>query len=219
MGRMVAHWMMHGSSDLDVTGIHINRLHPYQATPEYRSARTPESLGMVYQCHYPYKLNVTARGVKRSPLHARTQALGANFRSVSGFEMPDYYTQTPDTETGTRTNGDKWWGGVPGWGRPPFWGEWEREHHVCRNEVGVIDMSFMSKFWVEGVRAGELLDRVSTASVDGDVGRVVYTQWLNAEGKLEGDVTVTKLKAHTFLVIVTDSMHRHAEAHLQVCNL
>jgi hypothetical protein len=34
-------------------GMHIDRLHAYQANPEYRRTRTVESLGMVYQCHYP----------------------------------------------------------------------------------------------------------------------------------------------------------------------
>ena len=45
--------------------------------------------------------------------------------------------------------------------------------------------------------------------------RVVYTQWLDKHGQLQGDVTVTKLSPTSFLVIVTDSMHRHAEAHLR----
>jgi len=47
---------------------------------------------------------------------------------------------------------------------------------VLLTQVGLIDMSFMSKFWVEGPRAGELLDLVSTAKVDGAIDRVVYTQ-------------------------------------------
>jgi hypothetical protein len=39
--------------------------------PEYRRTRTVESLGMVYQCHYPTRSMQTARGAKRSPLHER----------------------------------------------------------------------------------------------------------------------------------------------------
>ena len=50
---MLAHWIMHGRPDVDVTGFNIDRLHTYQANPEYRRTRTVESLGMVYQCHYP----------------------------------------------------------------------------------------------------------------------------------------------------------------------
>ncbi len=34
-------------------GMNIDRLHPYQANPEYRATRTVESLGLVYATHYP----------------------------------------------------------------------------------------------------------------------------------------------------------------------
>jgi len=217
VGRLVAHWMIHGSADLDVTGVHIHRLHPYQAAPAYRAARTPESLGLVYKCHYPYKLNTTARGVKRSPLHARLRALGATFRAVSGWEMPEYFGRVVGSQARSSVDDaqDAWGGGFEGWGRPPFWEQWAREHRACRDEVVVFDMSFMSKFRVEGPGAGRLLDHVSTAAVDGAIGRVVYTQWLNDAGRLEADVTVTKLEEGVFVVVVTDSMHRHAEAWLR----
>ena len=49
----MAHLILNGRADVDVTGFHIDRLHPYQATPEYRRTRTVESLGMVYQCPPP----------------------------------------------------------------------------------------------------------------------------------------------------------------------
>ena len=48
LGRVIAHWIVNGRPDVDVTGMHIDRLHPYQANPEYRRTRTVESLGMVY---------------------------------------------------------------------------------------------------------------------------------------------------------------------------
>jgi 4-methylaminobutanoate oxidase (formaldehyde-forming) len=141
--------------------------------------------------------------------------------------MPDFFEEKKQMQkdgvslgaAGKGAAGDgveeRWWAGEDGWGRPSFWQQWAQEHHTCRQEVGLIDMSFMSKFWVEGPRAGELLDLVSTAKVDGATDRVVYTQWLDKHGKLLGDVTVTKLSPTSFLVIVTDSMHRHAEAHLR----
>jgi heterotetrameric sarcosine oxidase gamma subunit len=47
--------------------------------------------------------------------------------------------------------------------------------------------------------------------VNGDVGMITYTQWLNPEGLLEADLTVTKLEDDKFLVVVTDTMHRHVE--------
>ena len=64
LGRLVAHWIVDGDPGADVTGMHPARLQPYQSNPEYRRTRTVESLGMVYQCHYPNKALQTARGAK-----------------------------------------------------------------------------------------------------------------------------------------------------------
>lgn len=69
----------------------------------------------------------------------------------------------------------------------------------------------MSKFLVQGRDAGKVLNYISANLVDGESEQITYTQWLNREGKLEADLTVTKLQDDKFLVVVTDTMHRHAE--------
>ncbi|GAB5357652.1 hypothetical protein AAMO2058_000392500 [Amorphochlora amoebiformis] len=91
VGKLIADWIKNGEPDMDVTGINIDRLHPYQANPLYRAHRVVESLGMVYQCHYPYKSMQTARGVKRSPIHSCLEKQGAYFKDVSGWEGADWY--------------------------------------------------------------------------------------------------------------------------------
>ena len=45
IGRVLAHWIMHGHSDVDIAGINIDRLHKYQSNPRYRSERVVETLG------------------------------------------------------------------------------------------------------------------------------------------------------------------------------
>ena len=72
-------------------------------------------------------------------------------------------------------------------------------------------MSFMSKFLVQGRDAGKVLNFLSTAQVDGPKETIVYTQWLNSFGKLEADLTVTKIDDQTFFVVATDTAHRHVE--------
>src|SRR5512140_3374355 len=69
MGHVLAHWIMTGRPDVDVTAMNIDRLHPYMMNPEYRRTRTVESLGMVYKCHYPTHTMLTARGAKKSPFY------------------------------------------------------------------------------------------------------------------------------------------------------
>jgi 4-methylaminobutanoate oxidase (formaldehyde-forming) len=205
LGRVMAHWIMEGRPDVDVTGFHIDRLQHFQATPEYRRTRTVESLGMVYQCHYPNRSMQTARGAKRSPLHDRLAAQGAWFKDVSGWEGADWYAGPHATpEPGPLT-----------WGRPAFWDQWAAEHRACREGVVVMDMSFMSKFRVQGRDAGSVLERLSANAVDGEPGRITYTQWLNEGGTLEADLTVTKLDDGDFMVVATDTAHRHVETRLR----
>ena len=96
-------------------------------------------------------------------------------------------------------------------GRMKWFPYWEAEHHAARNNVILMDMSFMSKFLVQGRDAGKLLNHLSTNQVDGDRETITYTQWLNEEGNLEADLTVIKLTEEQFMVVATDTMHRHVE--------
>ena len=79
----------------------------------------------------------------------------------------------------------------------------------------IMDMSFMGKFEVVGRDAGAMLNRISANNVDTEVGLITYTQWLNKNGKLEADLTVTKMSDEKYLVVVTDTMHRHVETHMK----
>lgn len=199
LGRVLAHWILNGQADVDVTGFHIDRLEPYQTTPEYRRTRTVESLGMVYQCHYPTRAMQTARGARRSALHDRLAAAGAYFRDVSGWEGPDWYA--PEGEAAEP--------GPLSWGCQRWFPFWAAEHQAARESVIAMDMSFMSKFLVEGKDCGRLLNFISANNVDGAAGQITYTQWLNGAGKLEADLTVTKLADDRFWVVSSDNTRRH----------
>jgi len=205
LGRVLAHWIVHGRPDVDVTGFNIDRLHRYQSNPEYRRTRTMESLGMVYQCHYPTRSMQTARDARRSPLHDRLAARGAYFKDVSGWEGADWYAP-PGHEPRVE---------LLSWGRQRWFPWWEAEHRAAREGVIVMDMSFMSKFLVQGRDAGRVLERVSANAVDGGSGTITYTQWLDEVGKLQADLTVTKLDDERFWVVATDTAHRHVETWLK----
>ncbi len=205
LGRVIAHWITTGRPDVDVTGMHVDRLHPYQANVAYRRTRTVESLGMVYQCHYPFRSMSTARGAKRGALHERLAARGAYFKDVSGWEGADWFAPDGNAPTADSLT----------WGRPDWFEHWRAEHEAARDGVILMDMSFMSKFRVEGRDAGRVLDRVSANSVNGATGFITYTQWLNEGGTLEADLTVTKLADDRFFVVATDTAHRHVETYLR----
>ncbi|MFC1695332.1 FAD-dependent oxidoreductase [Pseudomonadota bacterium] len=200
-GRVLAHWILNGRPDVDVTGFNIDRFQRYQINPEYRRQRALESLGLVYACHYPDRSPKTARGARKSPFHERLAAQRAHFRDVSGWESPGWYAPEGYEPVADRLT----------WGRPNWFAWWEAEHRACREGVIAMDMSFMGKFLVQGRDAGAFLNYLSANEVDGESGRITYTQWLNEAGTLEADLTVIKIDEQTFMVVTSDIAHRHTE--------
>ena len=205
IGRLMAYWIINGDPDVDITGFNIDRLHRFQNNPRYRKDRTVETLGLAYQCHYPFKTLKTARGAKKPPFYDRLAAHGAYFKDVSGWEGADWYA--PE---GQKAKVEK-----HAWGRENWFPFWEAEHKATRENVVLMDMSFMSKFMVQGRDAGKVLNYISANEVDAKVNQITYTQWLNHRGTLEADLTVTKLEEDRFMVVVADTMHRHAETWLK----
>jgi 4-methylaminobutanoate oxidase (formaldehyde-forming) len=200
-GRVIAHWILEGKPDVDVTGINIDRFHRYQCNPEYRRQRALESLGLVYACHYPDRQPKTARGARRSPFHERLAAQRASFRDVSGWESPGWYAPEGHEPVADRLT----------FGRANWFPWWAEEHRACREGVIAMDMSFMGKFRVQGRDAGTFLDYLSANAVNEKAGRITYTQWLNDDGRLEADLTVIKLDDEDFMVVTSDVAHRHTE--------
>jgi 4-methylaminobutanoate oxidase (formaldehyde-forming) len=224
VGRCVANWIVNGAPDEDVTAVNVDRASHALCTPAFRAARNPETLEKTYGCHYPALQPKTARGSKRSPLHDALARQGALFKDVSSWEGADYFDASGALS------------GAPlSWGRAPWFPLWAAEHAAVREAAALIDMSFMAKFLVAGPGAASLLQWLCTADVAGPAvapGTITYTQLCNARGTLEGDVTVTKLPAgggcfgggHAlgdadappeFLVVATDTAHRHVETWLR----
>jgi 4-methylaminobutanoate oxidase (formaldehyde-forming) len=93
-------------------------------------------------------------------------------------------------------------GAEPGysWGKPN-WLEWSAaEQHAARNAVAVFDQTSFSKYLVTGPQALAALQWLCTADIDVRPGRTVYTGMLNAHGKYESDITVTRLACEEFLI-------------------
>ena len=69
----------------------------------------------------------------------------------------------------------------------------------------------MSKFLVQGRDAGRCSSTSRPTTSTAPPGMITYTQWLNEGGKLEADLTVTKLDDERFWVVASDTAHRHVE--------
>jgi 4-methylaminobutanoate oxidase (formaldehyde-forming) len=201
VGRLVARWMTDGLPDMDVVELNIDRFQPFPANRAFRAERTVEIVGEMYKLHFPGKSFETARNVKRHVLHDRLAAAGAFFVQSAGWEIADWYARA----------GERPESPVYTWGRPSWFEVVGEEHRACREQVVLMDMSFMSKFFVEGPDALPALDRLSCNDLEVPPGRITYTQWTNERGGIEADLTVTRLSEERFLVVCSDTVHRHVE--------
>ncbi len=198
VGSLTAAWIADGVPPVDVSGLTVDRTQLYETSRRFRKDRAVEQLGAAFgDAAFPTWHPWSARNVRRSVVHDRLVTDGASFAVSSGWEYPEWF----DSDGVARD--------LPqGWGRNAGFDLQAAEHRTVREGVGVLDMSIMAKFMVQGRDAEAVLNRVCANDVAVPVGRIVYTQWLNEAGGIIADLTVTRLAATTFLVVTTDLIHR-----------
>jgi 4-methylaminobutanoate oxidase (formaldehyde-forming) len=203
-GKVLADWIIDGHPPMDLWDVDIRRCMPFQRNRSYLKDRTVETLGLLYAMHWPFRQPETARGVRRSALHDRLAAHGACFGEVAGWERPNWYAPT-----GTKAEYEY------SYGRQNWFEHSAQEHLAVRNGVGLFDQSSFAKFVVEGPDAEQVLNRICANDVAVDVGKIVYTQWLNERGGIEADLTVTRESPERFLVVTAAATQTRDFAWLQ----
>ena len=114
--------------------------------------------------------------LKRTPLYAAHQKLGARLIDFGGWEMPVQYSGIMD------------------------------EHHAVRTAAGLFDISHMGEIVVRGGGAPEFLNRILTNDIRKlQVRQGQYTLMCNENGGAIDDLYVYQVQAEEFLLIVNAS--------------
>jgi len=192
IGQVLAAWMRDGLPPFDLNSVDIRRNMPFQGNKAYLRDRVTETLGLLYDVHWPYHQYKTSRGVRRLQLHDRHLQAGACFGEVAGWERPNWYA--PEGVEAKYEYSFK---------RQNWFDYSAAEHKAVREDVGLIDMSSFAKFRVQGADAEAVLNQVCANNVAVDPGCTVYTQWLNERGGIESDLTVTRLAGDDYLVVTS----------------
>lgn len=204
VGKALADWISDGMPPMELVDVDVRRTVTFQANKKYLHDRTTETLGAMYAMHWPNLQFETARNVRRSPFHDRLIAQGAWMTEVAGFERPGFFG-----EPGTMPKVEYSYG-------KPSW--FDRTGAECRNtaeNVTAFDHSCFVKYLLEGRDALRILNYVCANDVDVPIGKLVYTQWLNAKGGIEADVTVTRLSETSFLIVTIAISQRRDMAWLK----
>ncbi len=190
VGKVMAEWIIDGFPSEEITEVDVRRNNPVQCTQSYVEARIPEALGHTYSMHWPFYQYSTARNLDKSPLHDELQQQQACFGEVGGYERPNWFAQD-----GAKPEY------VYSYKRSNWFDFHANEHMAVRQSVGVCDMSSFGKFSLIGKDAMATLQRLSTANMNVENGKVVYTQWLNGRGGIEADVTIARVDEDKFIIM------------------
>lgn len=189
-GMALSQWMDAGEKPFDLGDVDIARMQPFQGNKHYLYERSKETLGLLYADHFPYRQKATARGVRQTPFHTQLAEQGAVFGELAGWERANWFANEGQDRRYEYS-----------WKRQNFFDNVAAEHTAIRTGVGLYDMSSFGKIRVEGRDAEMFLNRVCGADMSVPVGKIVYTQFLNARAGIEADVTVTRLSETAYLVV------------------
>jgi glycine cleavage system T protein len=195
IGKLMAEWIVEGEPSLDVYAYKATRFGNYYANPDYAAERTREGVKYYYRLRFPNDENEWARPHRTSPVHHRLQEMGAVFGEKFGWERVNY---CDPGKPWRRAGADQreW-----GWKRAPYFERVGMEHLATRERVTLFDLTSFGKIAVSGMGALSLLQRVADSNMDKPVGATTYTQFLNARGGVEADLTIARIAEDRFLVI------------------
>ncbi|MCW9043339.1 MAG: FAD-dependent oxidoreductase [Pseudopelagicola sp.] len=189
-GMALAQWMEDGEKPFDLGDVDISRMQPFQGNKHYLYERSKETLGLLYADHFPYRQKASARGVRRTPFHHHLAENGAVFGELAGWERANWFADAGQERDYCYS-----------WKRQNWFENAAREHRAVRENVGMYDMSSFGKVRVEGPDAEAFLNYIGGGDYSVVNGKIVYTQFLNARGGIEADVTVTRLTETAYLVV------------------
>ncbi|OQY02342.1 MAG: FAD-dependent oxidoreductase [Desulfobacteraceae bacterium 4572_123] len=190
VGRALSQWIDQGYPEEQLWPVDVRRYFPWQQNSRYLHDRVVESVGILYEHHYPNRQRTTARPVICSPVHDRLADNGACFSMIAGWERADWFDHQ-----GVKPEH------IYSWGRANWFDHQAREHMAVRENVGLYDLSSMGKLLVQGPDAEAVLQKLCANDVAVSVGKVVYTPVLNARGGFETDVTITRIAEQSFFIV------------------
>lgn len=193
MGKLIADWMTDGRTPIDHNRIDYSRFQPFQLEEDFITARCTETAMKVYNpAVHPREPFSGGRDIRRSPFYEREKELGGYFMELGGWERAHGYAAN---EHLLEKYGDR----VPvrenEWDNRHFWRVSNAEHLALSEDCGIINLSHFAMYDIEGPDHVALMEWLCAAKIGGDanIGKGIYTHFLDEEGMVRADLTVFRM--------------------------
>ena len=199
-GKYLAQWMLHGDSEINMTGFDPRRFGVF-ADPDYMRARGRQDYGMTYATVPPGEELPAARELRTSPLYNKLTARGCVFTETFGWERPKWFSTDGREEQYDFRHNNVF--------------ELVREECLAvRERVGILDLSGFAKYDVTGPGAEKMLDRLCANRLPRR-GRIALTHLLSENGRIAGETTITRLDDESFYILSAAGAELRDLDHLQ----
>lgn len=197
-GRAVAEWMTQGYPEIDPHASDVARFYGSQRGEKHILARCSEHFNKTYGIVHPREQWETMRGVRKSSLHPKTEALGAVYFEAGNWERPHWYesnaplleryaSQIPERP---HEWDSRWWSPIQ-----------NAEHLAMRDRVGMVDVSAFAIFEVSGPGVVGYVEKMTVNKCDLPVGRSIYTPMLTEAGGFKADLTLIRTAEDSYRIV------------------
>ncbi|TJV03512.1 MAG: FAD-dependent oxidoreductase [Mesorhizobium sp.] len=205
MGKLIADWMTDGRTEIDHHAIDYARFYPHQTKEQFIWDRCTETAMKVYNpAVHPREPFSKARNIRRSPFWEREKELGGYFMELGGWERAHGYAANEHLL-------EKYGNRVPvrenEWDNRHFWRVSNAEHLAMSEDCGIVNLSHFSMYDIEGPDHVALLEWLCAAKIGGDnnIGKGIYTHFLDEEGMVRADFTVIRMADRCRLIDGADA--------------
>ena len=199
-GKYLAQWILHGDSEINMTGFDPRRFGAF-ADEAYMRARGRQDYGMTYATVMPGEELPAARQCRTSPLYDKLSAQGCVFAETFGWERPKWFSPDGREEQYSFRHNNVF--------------ELVREECLAvRERVGLLDLSGFAKYDVTGPDAATMLDRLCANRLP-KRGRIALTHLLSEAGRIGAEATITRLDDEAFYVLSAAGAELRDVDHLQ----
>ena len=186
-GKYLAQWMVHGDAEINMAEFDPRRFDRWADT-RYTKIKAVEEYEAMYTCLAPGEQHLQGRPLRTSSLYETLKKHGAQFQEIYGWERPRWFDKEGKGEDFSfrRSNAFK---------------AVAAECQAVRERVGLMDLSTFSKFDVTGRDAEQLLNRLCANKMPKKTGGIVLAHFLTRSGRIDGEVTVTRLADDHFFLL------------------
>jgi dimethylglycine dehydrogenase len=189
IGLTLAQWMINGDPGADIFGMDVARYGAFAAEDSYLKDMTRQFYARRFVISYPNEELPAGRPLKVSPCYDALKAEGALYGCTWGMETPQFFTpgQSDFVEqlTVRRSNAHD---------------HVAAEVMATREAAGMFESAVYARYEVAGPDAAGWLDHLLASRLP-LIGRVRLAPMLSPNGKLMGDLTVSRLADHRFWLI------------------